>query len=90
MMKETLAEVKCRLVKELAERTETRVRYWMRREEWCRSRPGSLLIIGWESVIVSTIFADEAVNAEAHATREPSMGVAKAVCPAYSCVEIPD
>ncbi len=89
-MKETLAEVKCRLVRELAERTEARVRYWMRREEWCSSRPGRLLIIGWNPVIVRNIIADEAVNAEATDTREPSMGVAEAVCPTYSCVEIPD
>ena len=89
-IKETLAQVKCRLIRELAQRTEARVRYWMRREEWCSSRPGRRLIIGWNSVIVRIIIADEGVNAGVTNTREPSMGVAEAVCPTYSCVEIPD
>ncbi len=66
--KETLAEVKCRLVRELAQRTATRVRYWMRREEWCLSKRGRVLIIGWEPIIVREIGAEEAAFAQENAT----------------------
>jgi hypothetical protein len=48
--KETLAAVKCRLVRDLAQRTQNRVRYWQRREKWCISKPGRVLVIGWDSV----------------------------------------
>jgi hypothetical protein len=47
--KETLQDVKCRLVRELAQRAQQRVWYWQAREEWCNRKPGRVLIIGWDS-----------------------------------------
>ena len=38
--KETLEEVKARIRKEIEERTEERVRYWISLAEWCYSKPG--------------------------------------------------
>ncbi len=48
-IKENLADVKARLVKELKNRTEERVKHWQTREAWCRSKPGRVLIIGWDN-----------------------------------------
>jgi hypothetical protein len=47
-MKESLDAVKVRFVRELAERTKKRVKYWAKREAWCRCRPGRKLMVGWE------------------------------------------
>ena len=52
-MKESLADVKVRLVLELAQRTETRVKYWEKREAWCRARHGRRLIVGWGPMAVT-------------------------------------
>ena len=52
-IKETLAEVKQRLTREMSERTETRVRYWRRREEWCQHLPGRVITIGWDLPILA-------------------------------------
>ena len=51
-LNESLAAVKVRLVLELAQRTEERVKYWQQRENWCRGRPGRKLIIGWDTIPV--------------------------------------
>ena len=52
-IKETLAEVKQRLTREMSERTETRVRYWSRREEWCQHLPGRVITIGWDIPVLA-------------------------------------
>jgi hypothetical protein len=88
--KETLADVKCRLQRELAQRTETRVKYWMRREEWCRSKPGRRLVIGWETVNVRHPVAYEATAAETNVIEHQAMGSRKASGNDSSSVEIPD
>jgi hypothetical protein len=43
--KETLAEVKARLIEELKQRTEERVNHWNRLEDWCRQSPGRFIRI---------------------------------------------
>ncbi len=46
-VRETLEEVKARLIEELKERTEERVRRWQRLSDWCEQRPGRYLRIDW-------------------------------------------
>ena len=71
-IKETLADVKCRLQRELAQRTETRVKYWKRREEWCTSKPGRRIVIGWDTVIVPHPVAHEGACAESNVNEDRS------------------
>jgi hypothetical protein len=47
--KETLAEVKARLIEELKQRTEERVSHWNRLEDWCRQSPGRFIRIDWRA-----------------------------------------
>jgi hypothetical protein len=49
--KETLEEVKARIRKEIEERTEERVRYWISLAEWCCSKPGRYIRVNWGSEI---------------------------------------
>ena len=51
-MKESLAAVKVRLQLEMTERTDKRVKYWQKRETWCRASPGRKLILGWDTIAV--------------------------------------
>jgi hypothetical protein len=47
--KETLAEVKARLIEELKQRTEERVNHWNRLGDWCRQNPGRFIRIDWRT-----------------------------------------
>jgi hypothetical protein len=47
--KETLAEVKARLIEELKQRTEERVNYWNQLGDWCRQRPGRFIRVDWRA-----------------------------------------
>ena len=47
--KETLAEVKARLIEELKQRTEERVSHWNQLEDWCRQSPGRFIRIDWRA-----------------------------------------
>ncbi len=76
-MKQTLAEVKDRLVRELAQITQKRVRYSLRREEW-------------DAVIARTKIAEETVIAQAIVTATCPKGSTIALWLLSSCVEIPD
>lgn len=51
--KETLEEVKARIRKEIEERTEERVRHWIRLAEWCYSKPGRYIRVNWGSKIIT-------------------------------------
>ena len=89
-IKETLGDVKSSLQRELAQRTVTRVKYWMRREEWCSNKPGRRIVIGWDTVIERHPVAHEGAGGELNVNEERSMGSTKASRNASSCVEIPD
>jgi hypothetical protein len=45
--RETLDEVRTRLIEELRLRTEERVRYWNQLGDWCRQRPGRYIGVDW-------------------------------------------
>ena len=47
--KETLAEVKARLIEELKQRTEERVNHWNQLGDWCRQRPGRFIRVDWRA-----------------------------------------
>ena len=51
--KETLEEVKARIRKEIEERTEERVRYWISLAEWCYSKRGRYIRVNWGSKIIT-------------------------------------
>jgi hypothetical protein len=51
--KETLEECKARIRKEIEERTEERVRYWISLAEWCYSEPGRYIRVNWGSKIIT-------------------------------------
>ena len=89
-IKETLGDVKSRLQRDLAQRMETRVKYWMRREEWCSNKPGRRIVIGWDTVIERHPVAHEGAGGELNVNEERSMGSTNLSRHASSCVEIPD
>ena len=85
-MKESLADVKVRLVLELAQRTETRVKYWEKCEAWCRARPGRRLIVGWGPLAVTESDSHKPVCSN-------SFEISREDIPTNvgsSCVETPD
>ena len=85
-MKESLADVKVRLVLELAQRTETRVKYWEKWEDWCRARPGRRLIVGWGPLAVAESDSHKPVCSH-------SFEISRENIPTNvgsSCVETPD
>jgi hypothetical protein len=45
--RETLDEVRARLIEELRLRTEERVNHWNQLGDWCRQRPGRYIGIDW-------------------------------------------
>ena len=45
--RETLDEVRARLIEELKLRTEERVRHWNQLGDWCRQRPGRYIGVEW-------------------------------------------
>ena len=85
-LKESLDAVKARIVRELAERTEKRVKYWAKREEWCRCRPGRKLLIGWESFNGSPSVRGVVL----HRGKPELAHDTTSVIHSSSCVEIPD
>ena len=85
-MKESLAAVKVRLVLEMAQRTDKRVKYWQQRENWCRARHGRKLIIGWDTIAVPYSHSQQPVWRYRNALGLETV-------PTYvrsSCVETPD
>jgi hypothetical protein len=62
----------------------------MRRQEWCRSKRGRVIIIGWGPVIVREIGAEIAALAQENATVTSKKGTTNALCHASSYVETPD
>jgi hypothetical protein len=77
-IKQNLADVKVRLITELKNRTDERVKYWDTREAWCREKPGRVLIIGWDN---------DAPHMREMAGPE-NVNSVKQQC--SSCIEIPD
>ncbi len=47
--RETLAEVKARLIEELKQRTEAKVNHWKRLGDWCKQRPGRHIKVDWRT-----------------------------------------
>ncbi len=45
--RESLEEVKTRLIEELRFRTEERVQHWNQLSDWCRQRPGRYISVDW-------------------------------------------
>jgi hypothetical protein len=45
--RETLDEVRARLIEELRLRTEERVSHWNQLGDWCRQRPGRYISVDW-------------------------------------------
>jgi hypothetical protein len=45
--RETLDEIRARLIEELRRRTEERVNHWNQLGDWCRQRPGRYIGVGW-------------------------------------------
>jgi hypothetical protein len=45
--RETLDEIRTRLIEELRLRTEERVRHWNQLGDWCRQRPGRYIGVDW-------------------------------------------
>jgi hypothetical protein len=61
--RESLTEVRARLIEELRHRTGERVNHWNQLGEWCRQRPGRYISINWRAnqESSSTGAVDEAV-----------------------------
>jgi hypothetical protein len=47
--RESLEEVRARLIEELRLRTEERVQHWDQLSDWCRQRPGRYIGVSWRS-----------------------------------------
>jgi hypothetical protein len=45
--RETLDQVRARLIEELRIRTEARVQHWDQLSDWCRQRPGRYIGVNW-------------------------------------------
>jgi hypothetical protein len=45
--RESLEEVRARLIEELRLRTEERVQHWNQLGDWCRQRPGRYISVDW-------------------------------------------
>ena len=45
--RESLEEVRTRLIEELRLRTEERVQHWNQLSDWCRQRPGRYISVDW-------------------------------------------
>ena len=44
-----MAEVKARLIEELKQRTEERVKHWNQLGDWCRQSPGRFIRVDWRT-----------------------------------------
>ena len=60
--RESLEEVRARLIEELRLRTEERVQHWDQLSNWCRQRPGRYIGVSWRPGLIgsSSIEAGEA------------------------------
>ena len=85
-MKESLAAVKVRLLLEMAQRTDKRVKYWQQRETWCRASPGRKLIIGWDTLALTYSHMQEPVCRNRNALGRDTVPANVLT----SCVETPD
>jgi hypothetical protein len=52
--RESLEEVRARLIEELRLRTEERVNHWNQLGDWCRQRPGRYIGVDWKSDLRSS------------------------------------
>ncbi len=64
--RESLEEVRARLIEELRLRTEERVQHWDQLSDWCRQRPGRYIGVNWRPNLrgSSSIEVEEATTAE--------------------------
>ena len=64
--RESLEEVRARLIEELRLRTEERVQHWVQLSDWCRQRPGRYIGVNWRPGLrgSSSIEVGEATTAE--------------------------
>jgi len=65
--RESLEEVRTRLVEELRLRTEERVQHWDQLSDWCRQRPGRYIGVNWRPGLRGT-YSIEVSEATAEAT----------------------
>jgi hypothetical protein len=56
--RETLDQVRARLIEELRIRTEERVNHWNQLGDWCRQRPGRYIGIDWRPDLRSSAVSD--------------------------------
>jgi hypothetical protein len=74
--RETLDEVRARLIEELRLRTEERVNHWNQLGDWCRQRPGRYIGVEWRPDLRggSSSAAEEATNKVTGAVAEEGIG----------------
>ena len=56
--RESLEEVRTRLIEELRFRTEERVQHWNQLGDWCRQRPGRYIGVDWRPDLRSSAISD--------------------------------
>jgi hypothetical protein len=73
--RESLEEVRTRLIEELRLRTEERVQHWDRLSDWCRQRPGRYIGVNWRPSLrgSSSIEVGEATTEVTSAGNENSI-----------------
>jgi hypothetical protein len=74
--RETLGEVRARLIEELRFRTEERVRHWNQLGDWCRQHPGRYIGVEWRPDLRggSSSAAEEATSKVTGAVVEEDIG----------------
>ena len=74
--RETLDEVRTRLIVELRLRTEERVRHWNQLGDWCRQRPGRYIGVEWRPDLRggSSSATEEGTNQVTGALAEEGIG----------------
>ena len=74
--RESLEEVRARLIEELRLRTEERVQHWDQLSDWCRQRPGRYIGVSWRPGLrgSSSIEAGEATAEVTSAEIEDGIG----------------
>ncbi len=60
--RESLEEVRTRLIEELRLRTEERVQHWNQLSDWCRQRPGRYIGVDWRPDLRSSASSDTAAE----------------------------
>jgi hypothetical protein len=64
--RETLEEVRARLIEELKRRTEDRLEHWNRLGQWCSQRPGRRIKVDWHARAGNNNNNTEVVSAPNH------------------------